>query len=170
LLVAQHRIITVQVSIRLYHPHKKRVRLPRPYTQLSPYHQENFSCVYRSRASTGLLTSKRNADQTIRVQRVGQSGQRFAYTRNPNSFHTEIELKDRQARQVSGTMGPQVRYPASMEEIMSRYLDTPPSACPPPADLDTHIRTNARVKGLLWTAAAGMAILIVFAIVITHAN
>ncbi len=53
---------------------------------------------------------------------------------------------------------------------MSRYLDTPPSACPPPADLDTHIRTNARVKGLLWTAAAGMAILIVFAIVITHAN
>ena len=55
-----------------------------------------------------------------------------------------------------------------MEEIMSRYLDTPPSVSPPSPDLPTHIRTNPRLKGVLWTVAIGGAIAIVFAVVVSH--
>jgi hypothetical protein len=74
-----------------------------------------------------------------------------------------------QVLSLLGTMETRARYYASMEEIMSRYLDNPPSGGSPSPDLHTHIRTNPRVKAVLWTAAAGMAILIVFAVVITHA-
>jgi len=55
-----------------------------------------------------------------------------------------------------------------MEEIMSRYLDTPPSVSPPSPDLPTHIRTNSRLKGVLWTVTIGGAIVIIFAVVVSH--
>jgi hypothetical protein len=51
---------------------------------------------------------------------------------------------------------------------MTRYLDTSPSAEPPKPDLHTHIRTNPRVKGLLWTAAIGMVVLVVIAAITSH--
>jgi hypothetical protein len=56
----------------------------------------------------------------------------------------------------------------NMEKSMTRYLDTPAAAEPPKPDLNTHIRTNPRVKGILWTAGIGMGLLIVIAAVISH--
>jgi hypothetical protein len=52
-----------------------------------------------------------------------------------------------------------------VEEHMARYLDASSSERPPPPGLHTHIRTNPRVKGLLWSAAIGMIVLIVLAMV-----
>jgi hypothetical protein len=51
---------------------------------------------------------------------------------------------------------------------MARYLDASSSERPPPPGLHTHIRTTPRVKGLLWSAAVGMIVLIVLAMIVSR--
>ncbi|TCR65958.1 MULTISPECIES: hypothetical protein [Rhizobium/Agrobacterium group] len=52
---------------------------------------------------------------------------------------------------------------------MARYLDTRvQGGQPPPPDLPTRIRTNPRIKAVLWSLAAASAGLIVVALVVTH--
>ena len=70
--------------------------------------------------------------------------------------------------QSVGTDRSRRRYCMNMEKSMTRYLDTPAAAEPPKPDINTHIRTNPRVKGILWTAGIGMGLLIVIAAVISH--
>jgi hypothetical protein len=52
---------------------------------------------------------------------------------------------------------------------MTRYLDTRlQGGQPPPPDLPTRIRTNPRIKAVLWSLVVASAALIVVALIVTH--
>lgn len=51
---------------------------------------------------------------------------------------------------------------------MTRYLDTTPSTQPPKPDMGTHIRTNPRVRAVLWTAGISIALLVGIAAIASH--
>jgi hypothetical protein len=59
------------------------------------------------------------------------------------------------------------RYKSNQETSMARYLDTrSPGGKPPPPDIATQIRTNPRIKAVLWSIVAAMLSLVV-ALVVT---
>ncbi|MBB4438196.1 MULTISPECIES: hypothetical protein [Rhizobium] len=52
---------------------------------------------------------------------------------------------------------------------MTRHLDTSQSAgIPPTLDIATRIRTNPRVKAILWSLVTGMTVLVVIALFASH--
>jgi hypothetical protein len=54
------------------------------------------------------------------------------------------------------------------ETSMARYLDTRLPGAPPSPDLQTRMRTDPRIKAVLWSLAAACMALIVVAMVVTH--